>query len=276
MTVTTPTPEDIRTTAPVLDLQQVTFRRGQTHILHGIDWTVRPGEHWALLGPNGAGKSTIMGFAGAQTHPSSGTVDVLGNRLGRVDMQTLRRDIGHVNPRHPVRSALTITQVVLTGLTGTVELPPRFTPTAKQVDAARALAQEFGLGARLDAPWPVLSQGERGKALIARAILADPQLLLLDEPTTGLDVAAREQFLEAVDELTERRPELTTVLVTHHLEELPETTTHALVISHGAVLAQSAVDEVITDEIITRAFEYPIAVTRTQGRWSARAVRHRA
>ena len=104
--------------ASVLELHDVTFRRGGTHILEGIDLTVRAGEHWALLGPNGAGKSTVLGFCGALSFPTSGTVDVLGRRLGRVELQELRRHIGHVNPRHPVRSPLTVTEVVLTGLTG--------------------------------------------------------------------------------------------------------------------------------------------------------------
>lgn len=261
--------------SPVIKLDAVTFRRGETHILHGIDWTVNPGEHWALLGPNGAGKSTILGFCGAQTHPSSGTVDVLGHRLGRVDMQTLRREIGHVNPRHPVRSAPSVTEVVLTGLKGTIEMPPRWQPTAQQISLARTTAAEVGLATRLDAKWPVLSQGERGKVLIARALLADPKLLLLDEPTTGLDVAAREQFLVTVDRLTEQRPELTTVLVTHHLEELPETTTHALVIAHGAVVAGGPAADIVTTETISSAFEYPIAVERAGGRWAARAIRGR-
>lgn len=262
-------------TDTVLDLRDVVFRRNGSEILHGIDLTVRAGERWALLGPNGAGKSTILGFCGAQTHPTSGTVEVLGRRLGRTELQALRRDIGHVNPRHPVRSAISVRDAVLTGVTGTIELPMRWEPAPADMERAEALIAEVGLAARRDAVWPTLSQGERGRALIARALVAQPRLLLLDEPTTGLDVAAREQFLETVDGLAQAAPELATILVTHHLEELPETTTHAVVIAHGSVIATGSVDAVVTTETISRAFEHPIEVARLGGRWSARARRRR-
>jgi iron complex transport system ATP-binding protein len=256
---------------PVLELSEVTFRRQGNQILHGIDLTVRAGEHWALLGPNGAGKSTILGFCGAQTHPTSGTVDVLGRRLGRVDLQELRRVIGHVNPRHGLTSALTALEVVLTGITGTTEMAMRWTPSAEQVDLARDRLTDVGLGAREDAAWPTMSQGERGRALIARALISRPKLLLLDEPTTGLDVAAREQLLETIGALARSEPDLASVLVTHHLEELPVTTSHALVISHGRVVASGDVDQAVTTQTISRAFEHPIRVERERGRWSARS-----
>ncbi|WP_348787002.1 ATP-binding cassette domain-containing protein [Leifsonia sp. NPDC080035] len=263
-------------TDTVLELRDVTFRRDGNQILDGIDLTVRAGEHWALLGPNGAGKSTVLGFCGALTFPTSGTVDVLGRRLGRVELQELRRHIGHVNPRHPVRSPLTVTEVVLTGITGTLERPMRWEPTSEQLARARELIHTVGLDERSQARWPTLSQGERGRSLIARALISEPRLLLLDEPTTGLDVAAREQLLETIDGLSHTAPDLASVLVTHHLEELPETTTHALLISHGRIVAVGPIAEAITTESVTRAFEHPIRVERADGRWSARAVRERA
>jgi len=259
----------------VLVLSQVTFRRDGREILHGIDLTVRAGEHWALLGPNGAGKTTIVGFCAAQTHPTTGTVDVLGKRLGRVDMQELRRHIGHVNPRHSLRSPLSVVDVVLTGITGTIDTPMRWTPTAEQIDHAHALIDDVGLGDRRTSTWPTMSQGERGRALVARALASDPELLLLDEPTTGLDVAAREQLLETIDGLAVTAPNVASILVTHHLEELPESTSHALVIAHGAQVASGCVNDVVTSEIISRAFEHPITVGHDAGRWSARAVRAR-
>ncbi|MGZ6734162.1 MAG: ABC transporter ATP-binding protein [Nocardioides sp.] len=259
---------------PVLELSEVTFRRQGKEILHGIDLTVRAGEHWALLGPNGAGKSTILGFCGAQAHPSSGTVDVLGHRLGRVDVHELRRVIGHVNPRHGLQSALSVLEVVLSGLTGTVELPARWEPTPEQLQRAHALIAEVGLSGRDERRWPTMSQGERGRALIARALIAEPRLLLLDEPSTGLDVAAREQLLATVGELVRTHPDLSSVLVTHHLEELPVTTTHALVIAHGRVIASGDVGATVTSETITAAFEHPIRVERERGRWSARSAWH--
>ncbi|GIM88293.1 ABC transporter ATP-binding protein [Paractinoplanes toevensis] len=257
----------------VLHLDRVTFRRDGKQILYGIDYTVNAGEHWVMLGPNGAGKSTVLGFCGAVTHPTSGTVHVLGRQLGTVELQALRRSIGHVNPRHPLRSPLTVREVVLTGLTGTVETPSRWEPTAAQLGRARELIDLLGLAARAEDRWPTLSQGERGRALIARALVADPRLLLLDEPTTGLDVAAREQLLDTVDLLHRTHPELASVLVTHHLEELPEGTTHALLIAEGRVVAAGPVHAVLTSENVTAAFRHPIDVEFRDGRWSARAAR---
>jgi iron complex transport system ATP-binding protein len=152
-----------------------------------------------MLGPNGAGKSTILGFCGAVTHPTSGTVHILGEQLGHVELQALRRMIGHVNPRHPLRSPLTVRDIVLTGITGTIETAPRWQPTAAEAARADALVESLGLAARAGQRWNVLSQGERGRTLIARALICEPRLLLLDEPSTGLDIAAREQLLEAID-----------------------------------------------------------------------------
>ncbi|MDR2998210.1 MAG: ATP-binding cassette domain-containing protein [Microbacterium sp.] len=259
--------------SPVLELRDVHFRRGGRAILRGITLTVRAGERWALLGPNGAGKSTILGFCGAVSHPSEGTVDVLGSRIGRVDLQALRRRIGHVNPRHPLDSPLSATEVVLTGITGTVETPMRWAPQEGEVARAQEMLGVVGLADRREANWFTMSQGERGRVLIARALVIRPDLLLLDEPTTGLDVAAREQFLETVDGLVRHDPGMTSILVTHHLEELPETTTHALVISDGEVVAAGPVDEVLSTATISHAFRHPIEVMKHRGRWSARAGR---
>jgi iron complex transport system ATP-binding protein len=258
---------------PVLELEDVTFRRAGTQILHGVSFTVGEGEHWALLGPNGAGKSTVLGFCGAVTHPTTGVVRVLGGQLGRVELQALRRSIGHVNPRHPLRSPLTVLDVVLTGLTGSIEVPPRWTPGADQLTAAHELLDAFGLAGKAQDRWPTLSQGERGRVLIARALIAGPRLLLLDEPSTGLDVAAREQLLEAIDGLDVTHPGTASVLVTHHLEELPTTTTHALLLAGGRVVAAGPVADVVTSRNVSRAFDHPIDVERRDGRWSARARR---
>jgi iron complex transport system ATP-binding protein len=198
----------------VLELREVEFRRDGKQILQAVTFTVRQGEQWALLGPNGAGKTTILGMCGAETHPTSGTVHVLGERLGRVDMAQLRRVIGHVNPRHPLRAPLTLREVVLTGITGTIEVPYRWQPEAADTERVDSLIEDLGLGRRAADRWPTLSQGERGRALIARALVCRPRLLLLDEPSTGLDVAAREQLLETVDTLVTAHPELASILVT--------------------------------------------------------------
>lgn len=258
---------------PVLELRDVTFRRNRKEILHDVSFTVRSGEQWVMLGPNGAGKSTILRMCGAQTHPTSGTVDVLGHRLGRVELQALRRRIGHVDPRHPLQSALSVTNVVLTGLTGTTERPMRWSPTPSEVTKARDLIDTLGLSALAHDRWPTLSQGERGRTLIARALISDPDLLLLDEPSTGLDVAAREQLLDTIGTLKDSHPNLASMLVTHHLEELPATTTHALLISEGRVAGAGPVRDVLTSEAVTAAFNHPLDVDYAHGRWGARSAR---
>lgn len=181
-----------------------------------------------------------------------------------MEIRRLRERIGHVNPRHPLRTDLSARDVVLSGLTGTTERMERWEPGPDEAVHADRLLARFGLDP--DLRWPTMSQGERGRALISRALVVSPELMLFDEPTTGLDVAAREQFLRAVDTL-----EMTTVLVTHHLEELPATTTHALLIAAGSVIAAGPADEVLTGENVSRCFNYPLGITRADGRWTARA-----
>lgn len=258
-------------TAPVLELADVTFRRDGKQIIDGVSLTVRAGEHWALLGPNGAGKSTLLGFCAAVTFPTSGSVRVLGGQMGRVDLATLRHSIGHVNPRHRLQYALTVREVVLTGLTATIDLPMRWEPSVDDLARADAMIASVGLHARADDRWPTLSQGERGRTLIARALISDPRLLLLDEPTTGLDVAAREQLLETMDALDDTHPDVASILVTHHLEELPTSTTHAILIAEGRTVASGIARDVVTTEHVSAAFAHPVVVGYDEGRWTARA-----
>lgn len=257
---------------PAINLADVTFRRNGKQILHGVNFTVNRGEHWAMLGPNGAGKSTIMAFCSAELFPTTGSVDVLGHRLGSIDLATLRRGIGHVNPRHRLRSPLTVTEVVLTGVTATIDRPDRWTPTSQDLQLAADLIEQLGLERVADEVWPTLSQGERGRALIARALAGEPELLLLDEPSTGLDVAAREQLLSTLDTVARTRPELTSILVTHHLEELPATTSHAALVSDGLITATGPAVEVLNTSQVSAAFHHPIAVEHHLGRWTARAL----
>lgn len=259
------------TGVPVIELDEVTFRREGKKIIDGISLTVRAGEHWALLGPNGAGKSTLLGFCGAVTFPTTGTVRVLGEQFGRVELARLRRSIGHVNPRHPLRSALTVREVVLTGITATIDTPMRWSPTADDLARADAIIETLGLSGKAEELWPTLSQGERGRTLIARALISGPRVLLLDEPSTGLDLAAREQLLTTIDTLDQTHPEVASILVTHHLEELPTTTTHALLIADGHTVAAGPAPDVITTDHVSTAFDHPIDVRYDGGRWSARA-----
>ena len=258
-------------TVPVLRAADVDLVRQGTYLLHDVSLTVAQGQHWALLGANGAGKSTLLSLLGAVTHPTRGTVEVLGHTLGRVDMRELRSYVGHVNPRHPLQSPLRVRDVVLTGLTNTTEPIPRWSPTDDDVARAEDLISTLGMATKREAAWSTLSQGERGRALIARALMPHPRLLLLDEPATGLDLAAREQLLTSLDELRTAHPALATVLVTHHIEELPASTTHAMLLRDGQCLTAGEVDKVVTTDHISKCFDHPVRITRDNGRWTVRA-----
>ncbi|WP_371630911.1 ATP-binding cassette domain-containing protein [Streptomyces sp. NBC_00341] len=274
MTTTAPlAPSSPTAPVPVIRAGGVTLVRDGKVLLDSVSMTVRSGEHWALLGANGAGKSTLLGLLGAIRHPTRGTVEVLGRTLGRVDLRELRTLLGHVDPRHPLRSPLSVKDVVLTGLTNSVEPVPRWSAGPEQRERAERLLKMLGMGGKEGSRWPALSQGERGRTLIARALMPQPRLLLLDEPATGLDLAAREQLLDSLDALREEHPELATVLVTHHLEELPASTSHAMLLRGGRCLASGPADEVLTTEQVSDCFGHPVRISRTDGRWAARARR---
>jgi iron complex transport system ATP-binding protein len=243
--------------------------RNDRKLLSQVSVTVRAGEHWALLGPNGAGKSTLLRVFASYAHPTRGQVEILGQRLGRVNVFGLRPRIGYVTTHHPLTSSRTVREVVLTGATGTIEIAARWQPSAAELVRADELIELLGLRRLAEQRWPVLSQGERGRTLIARALMAGPGILLLDEPTAGLDIGGREQLLESLDELRRRQPGLASILVTHHLEELPASTSHALLLRDGVVLAAGPADEVLTTELVSTCFDYPIAIARHAGRWTS-------
>ena len=253
----------------VLAAGDVDLVRDDRALLSQVSVTVRAGEHWALLGPNGAGKSTLLRVFASYAHPTRGHVDILGRRLGRVNVFELRPRIGYVTAHHPLTSARTVREVVLTGATGTIEIAARWQPSPAQLARADELVGLLGLGALAQQRWPVLSQGERARTLIARALMADPAILLLDEPSAGLDIGGREQLLASLDELRERAPALASVLVTHHLEELPASTSHALLLRGGRVLAAGPADDVLTTELVSTCFDYPIGIARHAGRWAS-------
>jgi len=253
----------------VFQADGVDLVRDDRLLLREVSLTIRAGEHWALLGPNGAGKSTLLQVMATYAYPTRGRVDVLGHRLGRVDVFSLRPWIGHVSPHHRVDPHRTVGEVVLTGVTGTIQLVQRRETSAAELARAAMVTELMGLGGRGDVPWRVLSQGERGRVLIARALMAQPRLLLLDEPAAGLDVAGREQLLTSLDDLRERQPDLATVLVTHHLEELPASTTHAMLLRDGRLVAAGTADDVLTTELATACFGHPVAVMTRAGRWAA-------
>jgi iron complex transport system ATP-binding protein len=259
-----------------LELRDVTVWRPvdgrRLVILDDVTWTVGVGERWAVLGPNGAGKTTLLNLLGAVSHPSGGTVEVLGRRLGRANMPALRREIGFLDPAlaRSFLPALTALEVTLTGADASIlYFEDRY--TAAQREHAVALLDRLGCAGLRDRPFGRCSQGERKRILLVRALLAGPRLLVLDEPTAGLDLPGRETFLAGLDALDRSHPELTTVLVTHHLEELPRTTTHALLLRAGRIVAAGRAVDALRSENVSACFGLPVAVTGEAGRWSARA-----
>ena len=250
----------------MLSFAGVTYRREGVEILRGIDLEVGQGEHWALLGRNGCGKTTLLSMAGAREHPTAGTADVLGHRLGRVDIfRELWPRIGQVVGRHVPSGHLSAADVVITGITGTNGMRLRWSPTGEDREAAARSLAEVGISELADRPWEVLSNGEQRRTLLARALVRQPDLLLLDEPAAGLDLPAREHLLEALD-----RVRCTSVLVTHHVEEIPATTTHVALMSDGRLVAQGRATEVLTSEELSACFGMPLVVERRGGRFSAR------
>ncbi|MFE0375855.1 ABC transporter ATP-binding protein [Streptomyces inhibens] len=247
------------------------YTTGQV-ILDALDWTVRSGEHWALLGANGAGKTTVLRLIGALMFPTVGTVEVLGHRLGSVDVRELRAVIGLVSSAQKVPQDATGHTVVLTGATGTVQPLWRKYDEATR-ERAHELLAELDCKELADRPYGVCSGGQRARILIARALMADPSLLLLDEPFNALDLPSREDLIDALHRLALGRPELATITVTHHLEELSPAIGHALLLRDGRVQARGPVDEVLTSERMTACFGRPIAVSRHEGRWLARSGR---
>jgi iron complex transport system ATP-binding protein len=251
----------------VLAARDVSLVRSDRELLSQVSLTVRAGEQWALLGPNGAGKSTLLRLLASYEHPTQGQVEILGRRLGRVNVFELRPHIGFVTPHHPLHSPRTVSEVILTGVTGTIEIAARWEPSAAELDRADELARLLGLSGVAGQPWQLLSQGERGRTLIARALMGRPRILLLDEPATGLDIAGRERLLESLAGLTDSEPELATMLVTHHLEELPPSISHALLLRDGECLAAGQAATVLTTELVSACFDYPVAIARHAGRW---------
>ncbi|GEA90212.1 ABC transporter ATP-binding protein [Cellulomonas cellasea] len=256
----------------VLDLQDVSIRRGTTTILNRLSWTVREGERWVVLGRNGAGKTTLLQVASGRMHPSQGTADLLGERMGRVDVFELRPRIGlsSASLADRIPAGETVRDVVLTaayGVTG------RWRESYEELDESRAgdLLAAFGVAHLADRRFGTLSEGERKRTQIARSLMTDPELLLLDEPAAGLDLGGREELVAALAELAgdPRSPVL--VLVTHHVEEIPPGFTHLLLLRDGEVHARGPLDEVLTAENLSGAFGLDLVVERSGDRWTARA-----
>lgn len=258
-------------TNPVVEIDGVTVRTPEKkELIRNVAWCVMPGERWVVLGPNGAGKTTLLSVLGAERHPSEGAAQILGETFGRTDMRQLRSRIGRVDPAMRMLEWLMPQEVVLTGLRNTIW--PRWQDwTPDDYARARELLDLVGCGWFEDREVKTLSHGERQRIRIARALIAEPELMLLDEPATGLDFPAREALLASLDSLTATRPNLPTIMVSHHLEDLPTSVTHVLLLKDGAVLAQGPVSDLLTSELVSECFGFPIDVHSWEGRWTARA-----
>lgn len=239
-------------------------------ILSELSWTIRSGEHWAIIGPNGAGKTTLLSIVAAERHPSEGSVELLGETFGRTDLRELRKRIARVDPQLRMLDWLHGAEAVLTGLRNTTW--PHWDDWGKYEYAqAKEMLESIGAGRLAGEEIGHLSHGERQRVRIARALIKAPELLLLDEPATGLDFPAREALLQSFDQLTTSHPQLPTVMVSHHLEELPVSTSHVMLMKDGRELASGPAEEMITSELISECFGFPIDVHTFDGRWTARA-----
>ncbi|HEV2782106.1 MAG TPA: ABC transporter ATP-binding protein [Actinophytocola sp.] len=252
-------------------MANVGVRRGATHLLTGLDWQVELDERWVILGANGAGKTTLLRLAAAELHPTTGTVHVLGERLGRVDVFELRTRIGFC-------SAALLSRVPGEEKVGDLVVSAgyavlgRWREAYESTDTARAaeLMKALGVAHLGDRPFGTLSEGERKRALIARALMTDPELLLLDEPAAGLDLGGREDLVARLTELALDPDAPTTILVTHHVEEIPPGFTHLMLLRDGAVVAHGLLDDVLTSENLSATFGAELQVQRSGDRYFAR------
>jgi iron complex transport system ATP-binding protein len=256
---------------PVVEIDDVTVRTPEKKsLIRNVTWRVLPGERWVVLGPNGAGKTTLLSVVGAERHPSGGSARVLSETFGRTDMRALRMRIGRVDPAARMLDWLMPQEAVLTGLRNSI-WPKWEDWSLTDYERAQMLLDMVGCGSFGEREIKTLSHGERQRIRIARALIAEPELLLLDEPATGLDFPAREALLASLASMTLARPQLPTIMVSHHLEDLPTSVTHVLLLKDGAVLAQGPVEELLTSELISECFGFPIDVHSWDGRWTARA-----
>ena len=256
----------------VLQFDQVTVRRGAKTLLDRVDWTVEEDERWAVLGANGAGKTTLLQIAAAALHPTAGEARVFGERLGAVDVFELRPRIGFASASLAERipgGERVLDVVVSAGYS----VLGRWREAYGRLDVRRAgtLLQRLGVGELAERTYGTLSQGERARVLIARALMTDPELLLLDEPAAGLDLGGREDLLRRLTRFAEDPDAPASVLVTHHVEELPPGITHVMLLRDGAVVAAGLVSEVLTEEHLSATFGLSLRVERREGRWYARS-----
>ncbi len=256
---------------PALVLRDVSVVRDGRALLDGIDWTVRAGERWVVLGPNGSGKSTLLRVAGLWLRPTRGHVEVDGEVSGRTDVRTLRARIGYASAAlaDSLRADVTALDVVMTGRRAALEAWWH-TWTDDDRDRARVELRRVGADALAGRTFGTLSSGERQRVLLARALAGSPALLLLDEPAAGLDVGAREDLVDRLAVLAADPGVAPTVLVTHHVEEIPPGATHGLLLRDGRIVASGPIDEVVADDPLSACFDQSLVVTVEDGRRTAR------
>lgn len=261
----------------LLDFRDVPLRRNRKVLVGPVTWSVELDERWVVLGPNGAGKTSLLRIAAAMEHPTSGYAAILGERLGRVDVAELKARIGlssaalaqRIPDNEVVRDLVVSAGYAVLG---------RWREEYEEIDTARAVDMLETLGAEhlSDRTYGTLSEGERKRVLIARALMTDPELLLLDEPAAGLDLGGREELVARLGELAADPDAPAMVLVTHHVEEIPPGFSHALLLSEGGIVAQGLLADVMTSENLSRAFGQSIVVEMIDGRYFARRARARA
>jgi len=261
----------------LIDFRRVTRRRGGRVLVGPVDWQVELDERWVVIGPNGAGKTSLLRMAAAMEYPSSGSATVLGERLGRVDMAELRQRVGlsssalsqRVPDEELVRDVVVSAGYAVLG---------RWHERYDDVDYLRALDTLESVGAEhlADRTYGTLSEGERKRVLIARSLMTDPELLLLDEPAAGLDLGGREELVARLADLAADPDSPALVLVTHHVEEIPPGFSHCLILSEGRVLAAGLLRDTLTAANLSAAFGQSIAVDTVDGRYFARRARTRA
>ena len=261
----------------LIDFAEVTLRRNGRVLVGPVTWAVELDERWVVIGPNGAGKTSLLRMAAAMEHPSSGTAYVLGERLGRGDMSELRSRVGLSSAALAQRipDDETVRDLVVSA---GYSVLGRWRETYDDVDYERAVDMLESVGAEhlAERTYGTLSEGERKRVLIARALMTDPELLLLDEPAAGLDLGGREELVARMSDLAADPDAPALVLVTHHVEEIPPGFSHCLILSEGAVVASGLLSDVLTAENLSTAFGQSIALDVIDGRYFARRVRSRA
>ena len=252
----------------ILRLSDVRLVRDDRTILEAIDWSVGPGERWVVLGPNGCGKTTLVRIASMWLHPSSGTVEVAGGVLGRVDVRRHRVRVAVVSASvaDMLRPGIDVLDVVLTAKHAALEAWWHTYDDGDRRHAVESLAR-FGADHLAERTFGTLSSGERQRVLLARALSVDPAIVFLDEPMAGLDLGAREDLVGRLGELAADGSSPPLVLVTHHVDEIPAGFTHVLLLAGGRIHAAGPLDEVLTEEALSGAFGIPLRLERRHGRW---------